>query len=98
MLVIAAVRGPSIWLVWYSNGPGLAWNCHPNKEPQNCWLLVVSSAGISMCTISPGIAASSVCHLLVILPSVVTDARPWATHPVAAPMPGYRAIFAHVIG
>src|SRR5690242_5901671 len=58
MLVIAAPCSPLICVVWYSNGPGLAWNCHPNKEPQNCWLPVVSSAGISMCTISPGTAAS----------------------------------------
>src|SRR5215467_533679 len=60
MLVIAAPCSPPICVVWYSNGPGFAWNCHPNKDPQNCWLLVVSSAGISMCTISPGTAASSV--------------------------------------
>src|SRR6266567_8343164 len=58
MFVIAAPCSPPICVVWYSNGPGLAWNCQPNKEPQNCWLLVVSSAGISMCTISPGNAAS----------------------------------------
>src|SRR5262252_8193649 len=31
-------------------------------------------------------------------PSVVTAARPRETHPVAARMPGYPAIFAHVIG
>src|SRR6516162_8241402 len=97
MFVIAAVRGPSIWLVWYSNGPGLAWNCHPNNEPQNCWLLVVSSAGISMCTISPGIAASSVGRYGDA--AVSRYRRPaGATHPAAARMPGYQAIFAHVIG
>src|SRR5262245_12219146 len=45
MFVIAAPCSPPICVVWYSNGPGLAWNCHPNNEPQNCWLLVVSSAG-----------------------------------------------------
>ena len=35
MFVIAAPCSPPIWVVWYSNGPGFAWNCHPNKEPQN---------------------------------------------------------------
>jgi hypothetical protein len=59
MFVIAAPCSPPICVVWHSNGPGFAWNCHPNKDPQNCWLLLVSSAGISMCTISPGNAAYS---------------------------------------
>src|SRR5262249_1106774 len=97
MFVIAAPCSPPICVVWYSNGPGLAWNCHPNKEPQNCWLLLVSSAGISMWTISPGIAASPVSPCTAMPPSVVP--RPaagssWA----AARTPGYPAIFAHVIG
>src|SRR5215469_14659286 len=34
MLVIAKPWSPPICVVWYSNGPGLAWYFHPNKEPQ----------------------------------------------------------------
>ncbi len=92
-----SVCGPSIWLVWYSNGPRLAWNCHPNSEPQNCWPLVVSSAGISMCTISPGNAASLVCRSRRCRrhcggsPGQVKLIGSWpATRP--------RNIFAHLIG
>src|SRR5215212_3336633 len=44
-----------IRVMWYSDGPGNASNCHPKSDPQNSFALAVSSAGISMCTISPAI-------------------------------------------
>src|SRR5215218_9438159 len=53
MLVIAAPAPPPICVMWYSDGPGYSWNCHPKREPQNSRLLAVSSAGISKCTIWP---------------------------------------------
>jgi hypothetical protein len=55
MFVIAPpVRSP-MRVMWYSDGPGYASNVHPNRPPQNSRLAPVSSAGISMCTISPDI-------------------------------------------
>src|SRR5215831_14782289 len=97
MLVIAAPCSPPICVVWYSNGPGLAWNCHPNKQPQNCWLLLVSSAGISMWTISPGTAASPFRRSRAVPPSVVT--RPAVGKLVGrCPGAGLSGYFAHAIG
>src|SRR5436190_929013 len=55
MLVIAAPARSLIRVMWYSDGPGYAWNSHPKSGPQNWRAFSVSSAGISMCTISPGI-------------------------------------------
>src|SRR5437867_1140598 len=57
MLVSAAPVWSLILVMWYSDGPGYDWNCQPNSEPQNSRPCAVSSAGISMCTISPGIYA-----------------------------------------
>src|SRR6266567_5836344 len=56
MLVIAAPAWSLILVMWYSNGPGNASNCHPKSEPQNSRPFAVSSAGISKCTGWPGIA------------------------------------------
>src|SRR5450432_968515 len=53
MFVIAAPEFSLTRVMWYSDGPGNAWNCHPKSEPQNAWDFAVSSAGISMCTIWP---------------------------------------------
>src|SRR6266487_2682590 len=56
MLVIAAPAWSLILVMWYSNGPGNASNCHPKSEPQNSRPFAVSSAGISKRTGWPGIA------------------------------------------
>src|SRR5205809_874641 len=59
MFVTAAPCRSPICVMWYSDGPGNELNCHPKSEPQNSRLFSVSSAGISMCTISPAISLSS---------------------------------------
>src|SRR5215218_7751265 len=53
MFEIAAPAPPSICVMWYSDGPGKFWNCHPKREPQNSRAFAVSCAGISKCTILP---------------------------------------------
>src|SRR5436190_23357351 len=59
MFVTAAPCRSPICVMWYSDGPGNELNCHSKSEPQNSRLFSVSSAGISMCTISPAISLSS---------------------------------------
>ncbi len=51
MFVMAAPARSPIRAMWYSDGPGNAWNCQPKSEPQNSRAFAVSSAGISKCTI-----------------------------------------------
>jgi len=95
MLVIAAPCSPPICVVWYSNGPGFPWNCHPNRGPQNSWLLLVSSAGISMCTISPGNAVSS---FVVHGDAAVSPSTARPVELIGRRLcTGYVAIFVHVI-
>src|SRR5437667_6432757 len=57
MFVIAAPAWSLIRVMWYSNGPGNASNCHPKSEPQNSRPLAVSSAGISKWTGWPGMVS-----------------------------------------
>src|SRR5919201_186670 len=77
MLVIAAPAWSLMRVMWYSNGPGKASNCHPNSEPQNWRPLAVSSAGISKCTGWPGIAP----------PCVAGAAEAWLRHGRSASIP-----------
>src|SRR5581483_8245323 len=59
MFVTAAPCWSPICVMWYSDGPGYDWNCHPKSEPQNSWDVPVSSAGISMWTICPAMRPPS---------------------------------------
>src|SRR5919198_563763 len=55
MFVTATPDCSSTRAMWYSLGPGNDSNCQPKSEPQNSRDRAVSSAGISRCTICPGI-------------------------------------------
>src|SRR5436853_5071766 len=68
MLVMAAPIWSLILVMWYSLGPGYASNCHPNSEPQNSRPLPVSSAGISICTIWPGMVLLSIVRRRALAP------------------------------
>src|SRR5947208_11414353 len=61
MFVTAPPVCSPVRVMWYSAGPGYASNCHPKREPQNSRPSAVSSAGISKCTIWPGIFLLSLC-------------------------------------
>jgi hypothetical protein len=59
MLVIAPPELSVNRVIQYSPGPpGYDWNSHPKSAPQNARACSVSSAGISICTISPAIRPS----------------------------------------